>query len=211
VTRAELEHVVRAAADAVREDEFVIVGSQAVLGQFPHAPGELLRSMEADIYPVADPDKAEAIDGAIGEGSPFHDTFGYYAHGVGPETAKAPAGWESRLISVVVERPSTGPQAIARCLEIHDLVLSKCAASRERDWEYAAAALKAGIVKGDVRLARLQDLPVTDDLRERVDTMLRDHLLADARAGRSAVTPVGASAWVGLGASVSRHRELRPD
>lgn len=64
------------------------------MGQFPQAPGALRRSMEADIYPAADPGKAEEIDGAIGEGSPFHDTFGYYAHGAGPETAKAPAGWE---------------------------------------------------------------------------------------------------------------------
>jgi hypothetical protein len=31
--------------------------------------------------------------GALGDGSPFHAAFGYYAHGVGPETAKAPAGW----------------------------------------------------------------------------------------------------------------------
>ncbi len=29
-------------------------------------------------------------------------TFGYYAHGVGPETAKAPAGWEQRLVRVAV-------------------------------------------------------------------------------------------------------------
>jgi hypothetical protein len=27
---------------------------------------------------------------------PVHVTFGYYAHGVGPETAKAPAGWQER-------------------------------------------------------------------------------------------------------------------
>ena len=168
MTRAELEHVVRAAADAVREDEFVIVGSQAVLGQFPHAPGELLRSMEADIYPVADADKAEAIDGAIGEGSPFHDTFGYYAHGVGPETAKAPAGWESRLISVVVERPSTGPQAIARCLEIHDLVLSKCVRGEARDYEFTEVALREGLAEADVLLSRISDLPVGQRVRARL-------------------------------------------
>ena len=33
------------------------------------------------------PELAELIEGAIGEGSPFHDQFGYYAQGVGPETA----------------------------------------------------------------------------------------------------------------------------
>jgi hypothetical protein len=47
----------------------------------------LLTSQEADIYPLGDPAKSDLIDGTIGELSPFHETFGYYAHGVGPETA----------------------------------------------------------------------------------------------------------------------------
>ena len=33
------------------------------------------------------PDMADLIDGCIGELSPFHQAFGYYAHGVGKETA----------------------------------------------------------------------------------------------------------------------------
>ncbi len=57
MTRAELEHVIRAAADAVRGEEFVIVGSQAVLAQFPNAPEALRRSMEADIYPASAPSR----------------------------------------------------------------------------------------------------------------------------------------------------------
>src|ERR1700761_3353006 len=56
----------------------------------------MLRSIEADVYPRAHPERAEQIDGALGDGSQFQATFGYYAHGVGPETAKAPAGWEDR-------------------------------------------------------------------------------------------------------------------
>lgn len=160
MTRAELEHVIRAAAEAVGEDEFVIVGSQAVLGQFPDAPEPLVRSMEADIYPARRPDRAEDIDGAIGEGSPFHDTFGYYAHGVGPETAKAPAGWESRLVPVVVEDRISGRKAVARCLEIHDLVLSKCVRGEGRDLEFAETALREGLAKPDVLLSLVSDLPV---------------------------------------------------
>lgn len=37
------------------------------------------------------------IDGSIGELSAFHDTFGYYAQDVGPETATLPAGWVDRI------------------------------------------------------------------------------------------------------------------
>ena len=49
--RIDLEHIIRAAGSITQDDEIIIIGSQAVLGQFPSAPEALLRSMEADIYP----------------------------------------------------------------------------------------------------------------------------------------------------------------
>ena len=67
----------------------IVIGSQAVLGQFPEASGLLTRSMEADMYPRSHPELADEVDGAIGEGSRFHETHGYYAQGVGPDTANA--------------------------------------------------------------------------------------------------------------------------
>ena len=82
------------------EDEFILLGSQSVLGAFPDAPLALRRSIELDIYPKHHPEKSELIDGAIGERSLcfLHETHGYYAHGgVAPEkTARLPAGWENR-------------------------------------------------------------------------------------------------------------------
>lgn len=90
--RQQLEHIIRAAAGITGASEFVIVGSQAVLGQFPHAPDELLVSIEADVFSLRDPADSDLIDGSIGEGSPFHQTFGYYAHGVSVETAVLPGG-----------------------------------------------------------------------------------------------------------------------
>lgn len=91
--RQQLEHIIRAAAGITGATEFVIVGSQSVLGQFPQAPDELLISIEADVFSLRDPADNDLIDGSIGEGSPFHQTFGYYAHGVSQETAVLPAGW----------------------------------------------------------------------------------------------------------------------
>jgi hypothetical protein len=38
VTRAQLEHLLRAAAAIADDDEIVVIGSQAILGQFPEAP-----------------------------------------------------------------------------------------------------------------------------------------------------------------------------
>jgi hypothetical protein len=94
----EFEHVVAAAAEVTKQDEFVVIGSQAILGTFAQPPEALLASPEADIYPLREPDLADAIDGALGDGSQFQLAYGYYAHGVGPETAKAPKGWQGRLV-----------------------------------------------------------------------------------------------------------------
>jgi hypothetical protein len=51
MTRDALEHLLRAAAALTNERDFVVIGSQAVLGQFPNAPDALLASIEADLYP----------------------------------------------------------------------------------------------------------------------------------------------------------------
>src|SRR5258706_7717045 len=87
--RVDFEHLVAAAANIADEDDFVVIGSQALLGSRPDADGELVVSMELDLYPMKAPDKADLIDGALGDGSRFQQTYGYYAHGVGPETALA--------------------------------------------------------------------------------------------------------------------------
>ncbi len=98
--RENLEHLIRAAAVIADDDELIIVGSQAILGTYPNAPAELLVSDEADIYPKNHPERSDLIDGSIGELSPFHDTFGYYAQGVAPNTAVLPASWEQRLVAI---------------------------------------------------------------------------------------------------------------
>lgn len=171
--RAAFEHVVAAAAEVVGLDEIVVVGSQAILGSFPDAPPELLRSMEADVYPRQRPEEAIRIDGALGDGSRFHEAFGYYAHGVGPDTAKAPRGWESRLVAVPIEpRGASERRPVALCLEPHDLVLSKCVAGREQDWEFAGRAIDAGIVQGDELVRRVSALPVALQARRHVEAML---------------------------------------
>ncbi len=171
--RADLEHFIRAAA-AIADDEIVVIGSQAILGRLPDAPSALLWSQEADVYPRTHPERAEAIDGALGDGSQFHAAFGYYAHGVGPETPKAPAGWEQRLVPVRVPRgPRDDTLATGWCMEPHDVVLAKCAAGRERDWEFAREAIRHGVVGAEELLRRAADLPLPASQRERISDLLR--------------------------------------
>ena len=172
--RADLEHVIRAAAAVAEDEEIVVIGSQAILGQLPEAPDALLWSQETDVYPRHHPERAEAIDGALGDGSQFHAAFGYYAHGVGPETAKAPAGWEQRLVPVRVPRgPRDETLVTGWCMEPHDVVLAKCAAGRERDWEFAREAIRHGVVELDELLRRVGDLPLAPRERVRVARLLR--------------------------------------
>jgi hypothetical protein len=169
MTRAQLEHVIRAAATIADDDEIVVLGSQAVLGQFPDAPEELLVSNEADVYPKNHLDRSDLVDGSIGELSPFHDMYGYYAQGVGPETATLPAGWQDRL--VVVEGPRTrGARGL--CLEVHDLVLSKYVAHREKDLRFNQAAARHGLVDRGILEERLETMYLDAALEREIRTRI---------------------------------------
>lgn len=139
----QLEHILRASGSITGCRELVVIGSQALLASFPEASQELLSSMKVDCYPLDDPAKADLIDGSIGELSPFHEMFGYYAHGVGPETAVLPAGWKSRLVRL--ENENTGG-TIGWCLSPADLAVSKLLAGRAKDLDFARAMLKSGLV-----------------------------------------------------------------
>lgn len=163
--RSDLEHLIRAAAAITNEYEIVVIGSQSILGANPDAPAPLLRSMEADLYPLHRPDMADLIDGAIGEMSPFDERFGYYAQGVSPETAILPAGWETRLVKI---QNANTDLKIGYCLEPHDLAASKLAAGREKDWDFVGTMLQHDIVQRDVLCERIAILPVDGMHRSRL-------------------------------------------
>ncbi len=156
MNRTQLEHIIRASAAICGDDRFVIIGSQAILGQFPAPPPELVTSVEADVYSVRSPADTDLIDGSIGEGSPFHRAFGYYAHGVAEETAVLPPGWKDRLIPL--RTPGTG-NATGLCLEVHDLAAAKLACGRDKDILYVSALLRHRLADAAViqdRISRLQ-------------------------------------------------------
>lgn len=162
MNRAQLEHVIRASATISEDDEIIVIGSQSLLGQFPDAPADLCVSVEADVYPKNRPERADLIDGSIGEGSLFHDTFGYYAQGVDETTAVLPHGWKERLIAVQGER-MRGVRGL--CLEVHDLVISKLVAGRGKDLTFARDAARHGLVAKSTLVARLQDTELDGALR----------------------------------------------
>lgn len=153
--RRELEHILRAAAAITQRDTFIVVGSQSILGALGDAPGVLGVSMEADIIVCDAPDLADVIDGALGELSPFHATFGYYAQGVGEETAVLPDGWKDRL--VLMRDPKSGARGL--CLDPTDLAVAKLAAGREKDIPFVAELIARGFVEPDEVERRIGAVP----------------------------------------------------
>ena len=150
--RSELEHLICAAGRISGAREIVVIGSQAVLGQFPDAPTALCKSMEGDLYPKGKPELADKVDGAIGEGSRFHEQYGYYAQGVAPDTATLPRGWQRRLVRI--ENSNTNGYA-GLCLEVHDLALSKYVAGREKDLEFTRELARHRMTEKKTLLKRL--------------------------------------------------------
>ena len=168
--RPQLEHVIRAASGITGATEIVIVGSQSVLGQFPDAPDDLLVSIEADVFTFRDPADADLIEGSIGEGSPFHQTFGYYAHGVAEETAVLPRNWKNRLIPVRNENTGNG---CGLCLEIHDLAVAKLVAGREKDCEFIRQLFRHDLAKVPMIEGRLRETPLSNEKFESALARLR--------------------------------------
>ncbi len=155
--RENLEHIIRAAGAIAGVDELVLIGSQAILGAYPNPPEELLVSMEIDLYPLNDIEKADLIDGSIGEESPFHEEFGYYAHGVGPETAVLPVNWKERLIIICNENTNN---IKGLCLHPIDIAVSKLIAGRKKDFNFVKILIEHTLVKFSEIDNVLDELPV---------------------------------------------------
>lgn len=165
MTRDELEHAIRAACDVARDTEVYVFGSQAILGQFPDAPAVLRQSAEADVAPKNHPERVDEIDAMLGELSQFHQTHGFYVHGIALDSAALPSGWQRRAISVQNENTRN---CIGWCLEGHDLAASKLAAFRDKDRDFVRALLAERLVEPKELTRRVRQLPVTAEGRKRL-------------------------------------------
>lgn len=182
MNRSQLEHIIRAAADVTNQYEIVVVGSQSILGAFPNAPAECTLSIEADVFPLGAEELSDEIDGAIGEGSPFHEMYKCYAQGVDSTTSTLPANWEHRLVRIQNQNTNL---RIGWCLDPVDLFLAKCHAWRDKDQEFTRALLREKFVSVDAVLERVPQMPEKDRVTHEV---LRTRILRLAnglsRAGR---------------------------
>lgn len=166
MNRTELEHAIRAACDVADETEVYVLGSQAILGEHPDAPEGLRQSAEVDVTPKHHPERADAIDGALGELSLFHRTFGFYVHGISLDAATLPEGWTERAVRVQNEN-TYGFTGL--CLEAHDLSASKLVAFRDKDREFVRILLRERLVSPETLLERIDTLPTeSEEVRSRL-------------------------------------------
>lgn len=167
MTRAELEHAIRAVCDVARTTDVIVIGSQAILGTHPDAPPRLRQSMEVDMVFPGRPDLADRVEGALGEDSMFHHTHAFYVQGLTLEAPGPilPPGWEERLVAV---QNANTRQCTGRCLEPHDLAASKLAAFRPKDLDYVRVMLAEHLITGATLLERVASLSTNEERRERL-------------------------------------------
>ncbi len=178
--KQQLDHVLRAAGEITCEKQFVIVGSQSLHGKFPDLPDEIVRSAEVDLYVKHGRDRTEWLN-AIGQDSPFHVTFGYYADPVDETTATLPKGWKGRLVNLPAG-DTGGVRGL--CLDPHDLAITKYVAQREKDFSFNRALAARAIVSQAQLLELLDQTPVDGATRERIRGYIEKDFRSSGRKGK---------------------------
>lgn len=170
--KSQVDHVLRAAGRITGEKRFIIVGSQSLHGKHPDAADDIVRSAEVDLIATGKVERSEWLN-AIGQDSPFHESFGYYADPVDEATTAAlPKGWKGRLVNLP-EGDTEGVRGL--CLDPHDLAIAKYIARREKDREFTRALAKRGYTRRARLLELLDDTPVAEDVKARI----RKYIAAD--------------------------------
>jgi hypothetical protein len=172
--KSQLDHLLRAARRITRSDQFIVIGSQSLHGRYPDLPDELCISVEADLIAKNARERTEWLN-AIGAGSRFHESFGYYADPVDEKTAVLPKGWKGRLVNLP---PGDTGGAIGLCLDPHDLAISKYAARRDKDIRVTSELARRGLLDKERLLDLLEATPVDDSAKARI----RRHIEADYKS-----------------------------
>jgi hypothetical protein len=162
--KQQLDHVLRAAGRITGEKQFVIIGSQALHGKCPDLPDEIVHSAEVDLIAGRNRSRGEWLN-AIGQDSPFHESFGYYADPVDETTATLPKGWKSRLVNLP---PGDTEGVRGLCLDPHDLAIAKYVARREKDLAFTRELARRKITRQPKLVELVARTPVTEDVRARI-------------------------------------------
>lgn len=167
--KQQLDHVLRAAGRITGENRFLVIGSQSLHGKYPDLPDDIAFSAEVDLIAGEHIDRTEWLN-VIGQDSPFHESFGYYADPVDETTATLPGGWKGRMV-----RLSSGDTegVEAYCLDPHDLAIAKYVARREKDRVFTRGLARRRLVMQKRLLDLLKETPVSEEVRDRIQEDIR--------------------------------------
>src|SRR5258706_15649197 len=92
----DLERLFSKARDITNHHEFVVIGSNSVLGvpRDTELPARMTMSNDIDAYTKRDPDRVFELEKQLGQGSKFELENGYYLDPVSPTLPTFPEGWE---------------------------------------------------------------------------------------------------------------------
>lgn len=171
----------------------MIVGSQALLVHRPDILRALRNSPEIDAavllpsdHGPAGEDASHRINALFGEGSPFHQTHGFFIDGVDASTATLPPDWRERAVTLDVALTG-GRHAAAIAPSIPDLVSSKLARGLPKDITFASLCLATGLTRRDAVASSIAKAMPTDQaanalrLLERAASTQRDEMEAARR------------------------------
>lgn len=169
MTKAEFEDLLRRAGKIAGEQDFFLIGSQSLRGVCPAIPRDFPKTVEADLYPRRRPQAWSLLRAQLGNQSKFFKKRGYYLDCTDPNLATLPEGWMERLIPF--RTPRTG-NVTAWCLEPHDLFVSKLAVYRNKDRRFLSAMLRHKLIRPNVVLTRIEELPVAKSLQSEMKDLL---------------------------------------
>lgn len=178
--RAQIQQALEAAREISHCREFVIAGSLSVLGLLENPPQAMSMSIDIDFFPLRDPGRASDIAGVLGEGSAFHDRYGFYLDAISPDLPTLPDSWQDRL----VKHELGGVTALF--LDVNDTAISKYARGAENDFRWLEAGYDAEIFNIAAVTARLHRTTHFFDRDEKLAAFSRHrmHMLAMEPTGR---------------------------
>lgn len=157
--------------------DYVVIGSLSVLGAVAHPPVSMTGSIDVDLYPKNDPGRASEVAIALGMGSEFEKTYGYYADAVSPMLPTLPEGWNERLIEVKFDAGVS-----AWFLDPNDAAISKYVRGELRDHEWIHSGLDAGILSLPTVEYRLRETIMETDERQRAkEAIAKDSSYMEAK------------------------------
>jgi hypothetical protein len=161
---SDLQELFDQAKSLTGHNEFVVVGSLSILGvvRASEIPPRMLMSIDVDCFTRQDPARTVELTGALGEGSAFEASHGFYLDPISPSVPTLPENWQYRLIKVALAN-----SIVVFFLDPNDAAVSKYARSEPRDREWIQSGLEAGllsipIIEGRFRQTAFADASESD-------------------------------------------------